>query len=283
MKKKVLQLSASIYSEVEKKMLTVKLVLDKNLRPFKYGKNDFRLSNRKKEAIDYVSKAFTIGDVLSGPESDQINYRKLALLPQPDTNAYPGAKECSKKLQHAYNAIKEGLPKSTAALQIENPKHKFTGAPPNVISVITNKRKLCTVTVFSEAVLDIRASIVLYEKNVKEELHAYISDILNENLEAQDFEDEIHTSDGKSGIFIDCIKQITAHHIWVKEIGTFLFEVSVKEMRGKFSHQKDWKESIEVYMKLIMDGRDWKKTTAKDLTEEFLKVKEEWNNICPQF
>jgi len=142
---------------------------------------------------------------------------------------------------------------------------------------------LCTVTVFSEAVLDIRASIVSYENNVEEELHAYIRNMLNENWEAQDVEEEIHTSDGKNRIFIDCIKQITAHHIWVKEIGTFLFEVSVKEMREKFSHRKDWQESIEAHMKLIMDGRDWKKTTSEDLTEAFLIVKEEWNNICPQF
>jgi len=290
-----------LYAGMEKKHFSVKLALDKNLLEFKEGKDDMRLSDEKKEAITRIFKATTVGEVLSGAQSVKIIYRKLTLMLHPDKNSHPGATEAFKKLQDAYNAINDGKSKSTPALKIESPqtdtKDLFFSSPkiespqtdtkdkpPKVISVVTDKTRLCALTVLSDAVLDVRTSIVSYAKD-PENLSQHVRDVLNKCWEERDEQGGICTPDGKTGIYIDCVKQVTAKHVWVKEItlsgGSFLLEVIVNEIREKITNQKNWKECIEVDLQIIIDKRNWKEVNAVDLTEEFLKMKKEWENICP--
>ena len=271
-----------LYVGKEKAIFSVKLALDENLEEIKDEKSDARYSEEKKTAIERVFRATTVGEVLAGTGSPKLIYRKLTLLLHPDKNSHPGATEAFKKLQHAYETISGGKSKLANALKITSPKAASNGKPPKVLNVKTDKTKICTLTTFSDAALDLRASLVTYAKD-PDGLSQHVRNALNECWEKRDSEGGIPLPDGKTGICINCIKQVTASHIWAKEIttshGTYLLEAAIKEIREKTDKQKNYENCLEVDTKIVADGRKWEHVSPADLTEDFLKIKEEWEKI----
>ena len=273
-----------LYVGAEKAQFSVNLALDENLEEFKDNSTDSRLSIDKKKAIERVFKAKTVGEVLEGTGSAKLVYRKLTLLLHPDKNSHPGATEAFKKLSDAYEAVKSGKSRSTPALAIDAPENGPESKPPKVISVKTAKTKICTVTTFSAALLDVRASLVTYASDPNG-LSRHVRTVLNSCWDKRDSRGGIPSPDGKTGVYISCVKQVTASHIWAKEVethlGTALCEVTVKEIREKIDNQAEWQECVEVDMKLTVEGRKVESLSAKDFAHQFVKIKELWANICP--
>ena len=271
------------YVGKEKAIFSAELALDENLKEFKDEKSDKSYSVDKKKAIEHVFQARTVGEVLTGTGSSVLIYHRLTMLLHPDKNSHPGATKAFKKLRHAFEAIRAGESKATHALEIKSLEAESSSKPPKVLRVKTDKAKICTVTTFSDAILDLRASLVTYADD-HYGLSQHVRNALNECWEKRDSEGGIPLPDGKTGIYIKCIKQVNAHHIWVKKIimsrGTYSLKVDIKEIREKIDKQKNYKKCLEVDMKIVVDQRRWENVSAEDLVEDFLKIKEEWEKIC---
>ena len=159
-----------------------------------------------------------------------------------------------------------------------------TSKPPKVISVKTEKNKICNITFFSGDALDMRASISSFKEDVNK-LSDHVRDVLNDCWDKRDTEGGIITPDGNSGIYIQCIKQVTAAHIWLKvvetDFGEAVFEVKVKEMREKIEVQAKWQECVEIDMKILVDGRRHLDMSSEELASQILEIRKFWNLICP--
>lgn len=74
-------------------------------------------------------------------------------------------------------------------------------------------------------------------------LSQHARNVLKECWEKRNSKGEIAMPEGKTGLYIKSIKQLTALHIWTKEIatshGTCLLEVTMKEIRIKTNEQKN--------------------------------------------
>ena len=268
------------YVGKEKAIFSAELAHDENVKEFNDEKSDKRYSEDKKKAIERVFQARTVGEVLTGTGSLILIYHRLTMLLHPDKNSHPGAKKAFKKLRHAFETISEEKSKDAPALEIKNLGTESSKKPPKVLRVKADKTKICTVTTFSGATLDLRASLVRYADDLYG-LSQHVINALNECWEKRDSEGGMSLPDEKTYIYIKCIKQVIARHIWVKEIamsrGTYLFKVDVKEIRKITDKQKNYENCLEVDMKIIADRRKW---SAEELAEEFLKIKEEWEKIC---
>ena len=268
------------YVGKEKAAFSAELALDENFREFKDEKSDEGSSVDKKKAIEHVFQARTVGEVLTGTGSSTLIYHRLTMLLHPDKNSHPGATKAFKKLRHAFEAISAGKSKDTHALEIKSLEAELSNKPPKVLRVKTGKTKICTVTTFSEAILDLRGSLVTYADDPCG-LSEHVINALNECWEKRDSEGGIPSPDAKTGIYIKCIKQVNARHIWVKKItmsrGTYSLKVDMKEIREKVDKQKNYKNCLEVDMKIVAGQRKW---SAEELVEDFLKIKEEWEKIC---
>ena len=271
------------YVGKERAIFSAKLALDENLKEFKDEKSDKRFSEDKKKAIERVFQAPTVGEVLAGTGSSILIYHRLTMLLHPDKNSHPGATKAFKKLRHAFEVISAGKSKATHALEIKSLEAESSSKPPKVLGVKTDKIKICTVTTFSDATLDLRASLVTYADD-HYGLSQHVINTLNECWEKRDSEGGISLPDRKTGIYIKCIKQVNTRHIWVKEIamsrGTYSLKVDIKEVREKTDKQKNYENCLEVDMKIVADGRKWENVSAEDLVDDFLKIKEEWEKIC---
>ena len=144
--------------------ITVNLALDRELQELE-EEADPRLDDEKRRAVEKVFQAKTIGEVLSGNEKPTILYKKISLLVHPDKNSHPGATEAFKKVQHAFEKIKEGNCKIFPALEITSVKRDVISKPPKVMSVRTKKKKISNITFFSGQILDLRASLTAYDED----------------------------------------------------------------------------------------------------------------------
>lgn len=269
----------------EKTRFSVRLALDENLEDLHELTS---LQKKQQQAIERICKATTIQEVLQPVDDNgslKVTYHRLSKLVHPDKCSHPGATEVSKKLNDAYKKAKEGEI-SKPALVISTDAYISSTKPPKVLSVRKGKNKICTITTFTEATLDVRASIVIMrESKTDDALSKHVRDVLNTCWENRDERGGIQTPDGKTGIFIDMIKQTTAGYYWVKEIkttnGAALLEVQINEMRQKAEYTKKWKDCFEMNMKLIVDDREYKEMCAQELTQDFLTIKQEWEKIYP--
>ena len=267
----------------QEEQFSVDLALDEHLQELDEN-SDLRVSEDKKKAVESIFKARTILEVMGNTElKPKIAFYKLSLLVHPDKNAHPGATEAFKKLQHAYEKMSAGEKDSSAALDIGNiTQLKGAGKPPKVISVKVKKRRVANITFFTSEILDTRMSLTTFQEN-PEKLTSHIRDVLNNCWEKRDLEGGIPTPDGNSGIFIRCLKQITAGHIWVKSIktvyGDAVIEVKVKEMREKIDNQKDWQECLEIDMTIIMDDDEKENMEADKLACYVKEIQNIWNML----
>ena len=143
---------------------TVALALDRDLHPLKENL-DPRLDDEKRKAVEKVFRAKTIGEVLGGSGNPKILYKKISLLVHPDKNSHPGATEAFKKVQHAFEQTKSGNWVDYPALKISPVKKEgMTKAPPKVVSVKTQKKKMSNITFFSDQFLDLRASLTAFDE-----------------------------------------------------------------------------------------------------------------------
>ena len=185
---------------------SVTLALDDNLEELT-AEVDSRLDDHKKKAMEKVLQAKTIGEVLDGNLNTKIAFRKLSLLIHPDKNSHPGATEAFKKLNHACEEINRGKWPDCPALQVHQSKTSSPEKPPKVVSVKTKKRKISNITFFSGQLLDIRASITVFEEDI-EKLTDHVKDVLNSSWESRDKEGGILTPGGDTGLYIQMIKQV---------------------------------------------------------------------------
>ena len=265
----------------QQEQFTVALALDENLEEVDQT-CDQRISEEKKKAVENVYKAKTIQEVMGKNNlNPKISFHKLSLLLHPDKNSHPGATEAFKKLQHAYEKIKAGERFGTRALDIgDPPQPKKTIIPPKVISVKTKKKRVANITFFTAGILDTRVSLTTFQEDPNT-LTSHIKDVLNQCWEKRDAEGGIPTPDGTSGIFMKCLKQVTAGHIWVKpietEYGDAVIEVKVKEMREKIEHQKEWQDCVEIDMTIIMDDEEKETIQAEKLACYVKEIQKIWN------
>eukprot|EP00092_Neocalanus_flemingeri_P000553 GFUD01000587.1.p1 GENE.GFUD01000587.1~~GFUD01000587.1.p1 ORF type:complete len:544 (+),score=139.17 GFUD01000587.1:25-1632(+) len=259
---------------------SVVLALDENLEELSQ-KSDSRLSDEKKKAIENVFKAKTIIEVMGNTHMyPKIAFHKLSLLLHPDKNSHPGSTDAFKKLQHAYQEMTAGKSHSTNALNIGKvPATKANVIrPPKVISVKVQKRKVANITFFTSNILDMRMALTTFKEDPNK-LTNHVKDVLNECWDNRD-------PDGKSGIYIQCLKQVTAGHIWVKPIetkyGEAILELKIKEMREKVENQKDWQECVEIDMTIIMEENEKERLEAEKLASYILEIRQVWDALVNQ-
>ena len=262
---------------------SVVLALDENLEELS-EKSDQRMSKEKKKAIEDVFKARTIHEVMGNTHLyPKIAFHKLSLLLHPDKNSHPGATDAFKKLQHSYQEMSSGKSNSTKSLDIGNvPQPKTDIKPPKVITVKVQKRKVANITFFSSRILDMRVALTTFREDPTR-LTNHIRDVLNECWDKRDPEGGILTPEGRSGIFIQCLKQVTAGHIWVKpietEYGEAVIEVRVKEMREKIENQRDWQECVEIDMTIIMEEQEKEHMEDEKLASYIMEIRKVWDSL----
>ncbi|XP_023331500.1 uncharacterized protein LOC111703703 isoform X2 [Eurytemora carolleeae] len=255
----------------------VVLALDKDLNSLA-PEADNRLSDDKENAIKQILSAKTLNDVLPAGSSLKISFRKMSLKVHPDKNSHPGATDAFKKLKDAYQSGSRG---SELALKITSNPSTSTGKPPKVISVTTNRRKVCTVTMVSENQLNIRAYLKTYDK--KEDSSAQLSErirnVLNNCWENMDAEGGIADPDGRTGVKIELVKQILDRIYYAKEVvfkgNPEILEVCFYKMRTRL-HGDTWNECLEIEINF---GDSSSSFTGNELAERFQFVKNWWENF----
>ena len=123
-------------------------------------------------------------------------------------------------------------------------------------------------------------------KEDQNELTSHVRDVLNECWNNRDPQGGILTPDGNSGIWITCLKQVIAGHVWVKPIktkyGEVVVEVKLKEMREKFDHQEAWQECLEIDMTVIMDEYEKQNMQADKLACFVMEIQSIWNMLITE-
>ena len=264
----------------ENLVASVVLALDKNLDSLPV-EEDLRLSKDKEDAVKNILEAKTLGEVIPGDKL-KVSFRKLSLKVHPDKNSHPGATNAMKKLNDAYSKLSNGAHNGSPALEIDttNPSLTKAGKPPKVISVTTNKRKVCTVSMVTENRLNLRAYLKTYDKEkCGDHLSGRIRNVLNTCWENMDDEGGIADPDGRTGIRIKLVKQVLHKMYFAKEVvfndKTEMLEVCIVKMRKKL-HGENWTESVEIDINF---GEVTEDATGKDLTARFKFVKHWWDNF----
>lgn len=273
-------------SDVPEMFTIVHLLAGKGKEYLSVGLKKQKQMDEPNEEIKRISKAITVEDVLPLQEGKSLkySYHKLCLKIHPDKCQDPGAEEAFKRLGHAYKEITNGK-KGSRALAVNALAINFK--PPEVLSVRKQKKKICTITTFSEAALDLRASIKSMDETASDDgLNKHVRDVLNICWANRDEQGGIQPPDESTGIVIVMTKQITAGYTWMKEIetssGTAILEIHVNEIRQNSVHVNHcWQDCIEMTMRLIVDNREYKDMSAEDFTNDFLMIKNEWEKICP--
>jgi len=151
--------------------------------------------------------------------------------------------------------------------------------PPIVTSVITQKDKLCTLSMITDNTLDIRANLRTYHK---EQTGCGLPDgVLSTLMDCwrnRDEEGRIAEPDQQTGITMKLLKHVDQKLIFLKEIEmdghAELLEVNIFRIRSKLLHS-EWRNILEVDINLGGQSN----LTVDEMTKRFLYVKNWWSNF----
>ena len=271
---------------------TATLALDENLKVFKTSANDPRMSEEKKEAVENILKANTIGELFADRTNVKIEFRKKSIPIAATTNAHQGVENALEILKDAKVKTLNGDPPTTPVIAVEVIKGADSmaanGPPlPKVVKLRTKPPQICTLTTMSEKRVDVGARLKYYGKdqeNLSKEVQQALEehcDRLKEPLSSKSGSIQI-TSGKIEEIKISSVMKISAWKIYAKEVTVGheqrILEVHVKKSRYRDLDNSIWKEE-QLEFSFGFDDRKEGEHDENTLAEEFEELKNWVNTV----
>ena len=263
---------------------TATLALDENLKVFKTSANDPRMSEEKKEAVENILKANTIGELFADRTNAEIEFRKKSILIAATTNAHQGVENALEVLKDAKVKTLNGDPPTTPVI---GHGELSTTSLPKVVKLRTKPLQICTLTTMSEKPVDVSARLITYGKdqeNLFEEVRQALeehSDRLKEPLSSKS--GSIQMTSGKiEEMEISSVMKTSALKIYAKKVTVGheqrILEVQVKKSRYRDLDNSIWKEE-QLEFSFEFDDRKEGEHDENTLAEEFEELKNWVNTV----